>query len=107
LTPGPDGKVARTELMRPDGTSRIRVAAGVTTSAITDVALLDRFEVLTTTIPDSEPDNLKLVLYDLTTNRSSVLAEAAGTVQGAGSIVWWSTGDDVVTWYALDLRTVR
>jgi hypothetical protein len=44
LTSGPDGRVVKTELMRPDGTARIRVAAGAITSAITDVALADRFE---------------------------------------------------------------
>jgi hypothetical protein len=108
LTPGPNGRVAKTELMHPDGTARIRVAAGAVTSAITDVALADRFEILTSTIPDAGADNLKLVLYDVTTNRSTLLVAAAGTVQGRGSIVWWSTGDDLaVTWYAVDLRTLR
>ena len=108
LTPGPDGKVARTELMHPDGSARIRVAAGAVSSAVTDVALVDRFEILTSTIPDSEPDNLKLVLYDVTANRSSLLVAAAATVNGRGPVVWWSTGDgESVTWYALDLRTLR
>jgi hypothetical protein len=108
LTPGPNGQVARTELMHPDGTARIRVAAGTVSSAITDIALADRFEILSATIPDAGTDNLKLVLYDVSTNRSTALVAAAATVQGRGSIVWWSTGEDpAVTWYALDLRTLR
>jgi hypothetical protein len=44
----------------------------------------------------------------VTTNRSTLLAAAAATVHGRGSIVWWSTGEDLaVTWYALDLRSLR
>jgi hypothetical protein len=108
MTPGPDGRLARTDLMHPDGTGRIRVAAGSVSAAISDIALLDRFEVLVSTTPDASTDTFTLVLYDLTTNRSTVLADAAATVRGHGSIVWWSTGDDgAVTWYALDLRSLR
>lgn len=103
-----DGRLARTELMHPDGTARVRVAAGTVSSALTDVALDDRFEILVSTIPDAGADNLKLVLYDLTANRSILLVAAAATVQGRGSVVWWSTGDEpAVTWHALDLRTLR
>jgi hypothetical protein len=48
LVIGPGGQPARTDVMRPTGADR-RVAAGNTTAGVLDVALLDRFEVLTQT----------------------------------------------------------
>lgn len=45
----------RIELMRPDGTSRQRVAGGVATAAVIDVAVLDRFEVLSSPTPSAPP----------------------------------------------------
>jgi hypothetical protein len=104
---GPNGQVARTDLMHPDGTGRIKVAAGAATAAALDVALLDRFEVLSITSPSQGDTSLKVVMYDIKANRSVVLAEGVATVQARGPMVWWSTGEEeAVTWYALDLRTL-
>jgi len=107
LVLGPADQPARTDLMRPDGTDRVRMAGGGITSAVLDVALVDRFEVLSLTGGGAGGANLKLILYDIKANRSVVLATGVATVQGRGPVVWWSTGEaEAVTWHALDLRTL-
>lgn len=99
---GAGGLPARTDVMRPDGSDRKKMAAGTISSAVLDVALVDRFEVLAQTASSGV---LKLLLFDVPSARSAVLATGAATVQGRGPIVWWSTGsDEAVEWYALDLR---
>ena len=93
--------------MRPDGSDRRKMAAGTISSAILDVALVDRFEVLAQTT-NSGAGTLKLMLFDVPSARSAVLATGAATVQARGPIVWWSTGsDDAVEWFALDLRPLK
>ncbi|WP_203988215.1 hypothetical protein [Virgisporangium aurantiacum] len=100
---GAAGQPARTDVMRPDGSDRKRMAAGTISSAVLDVALIDRFEVLAQTT-SSGTGTLKLMLFDVSTGRSAVLATAVATVQARGSTVWWSTGsDEAVEWFALDL----
>jgi hypothetical protein len=109
LVLGAAGQPARTDLMRPDGGDRSRVAGGGITSAALDVALVGRFEVLSLTADgDTEASSsLKVMLYDLTTKRLVVLAAGVATVQARGPVVWWSTGsDEAVAWYSLDLRTL-
>jgi hypothetical protein len=104
---GAGSQPARTDLMHPDGSARIRVAGGGITSAVLDVALVDRFEVLSQTRGTGETTSLKLILYDIRKNRSVVLADGVATVQGRGPVVWWSTGSaEAVAWFALDLRTL-
>ena len=50
---------------------------------------------------------LKLMLFDIPSGRSAVLATGVATVQARGPIVWWSTGEEeAVEWFALDLRTL-
>ena len=46
---GAAGRPARTDVMRTDGSDRKRMAAGTISSAVLDVALVDRFEVLAQT----------------------------------------------------------
>ena len=100
---GAGGQPARTDVMRPDGSDRKRMAAGTISSAVLDVALVDRFEVLAQTYTSG--GTLKLMLFDVSSARSAVLATGAATVQARGPVVWWSTGtDDTVEWFALDLR---
>jgi hypothetical protein len=104
---GPGGQPARTDLMRPTGADRVRMAAGGVTAAVLDVALLDRFEVLSKTIGSDGPATLTVILYDAPANRSVVLASGVATVQARGPVVWWSTGEaEAVQWFALDLRTL-
>jgi hypothetical protein len=126
LVLGATGQPARTDLMRPDGGDRMRVAGGGITSAVLDVALLDRFEVLSLTgagAADGAAGNtdgagadaggaalssLKLMLFDVRAKRLVVLATGVATVQARGPVVWWSTGDGAaVVWSALDLRTLK
>ncbi|RKR88771.1 hypothetical protein BDK92_3102 [Micromonospora pisi] len=99
----------RIELMRPDGTGRQRVAGGVATAAVIDVAVLDRFEVVT--LADAQrtaTDNQQLLLYDARDQRTVVVAEGSGLVLCRDGILWWSTGgSDITAWHALDLRTLR
>jgi hypothetical protein len=104
---GAAGQPARTDVMRPTGADRTRMAAGSTSAAVLDVALLDRFEVLSQTVGSDGPSTLTVILYDVPANRSSVLATGVATVQARGPVVWWSTGtDEAVEWFALDLRTL-
>jgi hypothetical protein len=103
---GASGQPARTDVMRPDGSDRKRVAAGTISSAVLDVGLVDRFEVLAQTTV-SGTGTLKLMLFDIPSGRSAVLAIGAATVQARGTVVWWSTGEDeAVEWFALDLRNL-
>ena len=98
------GQPARTDVMRPNGADRRRMAAGTISSAVLDVALVDRFEVLAQTT-STGTGVLKLMLFDVTSGRSAVLASGVATVQARGSVVWWSTGtEEAVEWFALDLR---
>jgi hypothetical protein len=90
---------ARIDLMHPDGSGRQRVAGSQATSSTSDVAILDRFEVLT------ENSSMRLSLYDVKTKRTVVIADTAGSVFVRGGVLAWSTGDhETLTWHALDLR---
>ncbi len=103
---GASGQPARTDVMRPDGSDRKRMAAGTVSSAVLDVALVDRFEVLAQTQAGGT-GTLKLMLFDIPSGRSAVLAAGGATVQARDPIVWWSTGEEeAVEWFALDLRNL-
>lgn len=107
LVLGGDGP-GRIELMRPDGSQRRRVASGDATAALVDVAVEDRFEVLS--LADAQvgaTGSLRLRLYDLRQDRTVTVAEGVGTVLCRGGVLWWSTGDiDATTWHTLDLRSL-
>jgi hypothetical protein len=101
---------SRIDLMRPDGSDRRRVADGAATASVIDVALLDRFEVLSQSTGDqSAPISAQqLLLYDLKEKRVVVVADGVGIVQSRGGLLWWSTGDNETTsWHTLDLRTLE
>lgn len=98
----------RIELMRPDGADRRPVAAGGATASLVDVAVLDRFEVLS--IADAQATAIgaqRLHLYDVRTGRTVTVAVGVGMVLYRGGMLWWSTGgtDDTV-WHTLDLRSL-
>ncbi|MEV4760737.1 hypothetical protein AB0J86_37320 [Micromonospora sp. NPDC049559] len=106
---GSDGP-SRIDLMRPDGGDRRRVAGGSATAAVIDVAVLDRFEVLTVADPagTGRTDSQQLLLYDAASQRTVVVATAAGLVLARGGVLWWSTGDDeALAWHTLDLTTLQ
>jgi hypothetical protein len=100
---------ARIDLMRPDGSDRRRVASGLVSAAIGDVAVLDRFEVLTLAGRDgSATSNQQLMLYDAPKKRTIQVANGVGTVLCRAGILWWSTGDnETLRWHALDLHALR
>ncbi|GAB2602946.1 hypothetical protein Aab01nite_85150 [Paractinoplanes abujensis] len=101
--------LARIDLVRPDGTERRKIAGGAAQSAITDVAVLDRFEVLAEPGPDTDVTGAAaLVVYDIATGRTVDIAPDADGAFARGGMLWWSTtkDDDDITWHTLDLRTV-
>ncbi|SDY06481.1 hypothetical protein SAMN05444365_101552 [Micromonospora pattaloongensis] len=104
---GEDGP-ARLDLMRPDGSERQRVAGGTATASVMDVALLDRFEVLSLVNSQTAvTSKQQLVLYDIQRKRTVVVADGVGSVLTRAGLLWWSTGDNETTsWHALDLRTL-
>jgi hypothetical protein len=97
----------RIDLIHPDGTGRRRVAGGGAQVAVADVALLDRFEILSEAGPDSDlTGTAALLAYDLSTGNTVTLAAAAGAAFAHNGMLWWSTGqDDKTVWHSIDLRT--
>lgn len=101
------GKLDHVDLMHPDGSGRRRIAGGGAQAALSDVALLDRFELLSEPGPDSDLTGTSaLLVYDLSTGRTILLSPGASAAFGGHGVIWWSTGDDeTVMWHSLDLRT--
>lgn len=99
---------ARMDVMHPDGTARQRIAGGNARAAVADVAILDRFEILSEAGPDADLTGTEaLLVYDITTRRTVDLAPAVDGAFTRGGVLWWSTGDqDSLVWHTLDLRTV-
>jgi hypothetical protein len=104
----PSAAGVQIEVMHPDGTARDVVADGAAVTAIPNVALLDRFEVLSQLGPYSALTNTRQILiFDLATRRTIEVSSAARTVSAGGGVLWWSTGAaDAPVWHSLDLRTV-
>lgn len=98
----------RIDLMRPDGKDRRRIAGGSATPSVIDVAVLDRFEVLTQANAQTTTVTIQqLMLYDLRRKRTIVVADGVGMVLCRGGVLWWSTGDsETVAWHSLDLRNL-
>lgn len=93
------------ELMRPDGSERVRTVTGAVSSAIADVAVLDRFEVYTRSTQGLT--TTRVMLYDLKTRTLSLVTANAGRIASRGGVLWWSTGDnETLTWHAVDLRAL-
>ena len=109
LVIGPGGQPARTDVMRPTGADRMRMAAGNTTSAVLDVALLDRFEVLAQTTAATGRRSADGDPVRRPGDRVGGAGHAASRrCRPAARCVWWSTGsDEAVEWFALDLRTLN
>ena len=99
--------LARIDLMHPDGSARRRIAGSTASAAIVDVAVLDRFEILSETGPDSDlTGTAGLLVYDIRTGRTVDISPAVDGAFSRGGVLWWATGDqDNLIWHALDLRT--
>lgn len=106
LVTSADGLV-RIDLLRPDGTARRQVAGSGAGEAVGDVALLDRFEILSETEPNSDVTGTEgLVIYDLRSGRTVEVSAAVAVAFARGGVLWWSTADEQApTWHTLDLRT--
>ncbi|BBH67360.1 hypothetical protein ACTI_40450 [Actinoplanes sp. OR16] len=100
--------LARVDVMRPDGSDRRRVAGPGTQAAVNDIAVLDRFEILSETRPDSDlTGTAGLVVHDIAAQRTVTLSAAADLAASRDGMLWWSTGDrEATVWHTLDLRTV-
>jgi hypothetical protein len=98
----------RIELSHPDGSARRTVAEGPVGTVINDVAVLDRFQVMGRTGPQSElSGNQELLVYDLTDRSTVLISPDAADISYRGGVLWWSTGDrNSYVRNALDLRTV-
>jgi hypothetical protein len=107
LVTSTDGLV-RIDLMHPDGTARRRVAGSAGGEAVGDVALLDRFEILSESQPNSDLTGTGgLIVYDLRTGNTVDVSAAVAMAFARGGVLWWSTGDQqTLAWHTLDLRTV-
>ncbi|MEV0716357.1 hypothetical protein [Asanoa sp. NPDC050611] len=104
-----DDGPTRIELIRPDGSERLRLADSGATASLVDVAPLDRFEVLSndSTTLGAALGGQQLLVYDLKTRRSVLVAEAATSVSYRAGVLWWSTSAlGRNSWHTLDLRTV-
>jgi hypothetical protein len=102
------GGPARVDLMRVDGTARRRMAGARASAATADVALLDRFEVLSQNGSTGSPaSSQQLMLYDAAKDRIVAVSQGVGVVSARGGVLSWSTGDnEALVWHALDLRTL-
>lgn len=103
----------RLDLSRRDGRDRHTIAGtgggNAVSPGVSDVALLDRFEVLTTAAKNGgQTGDQRLFLYDVPARRAVLLHEAVGVAGARGGWLWWSTGTAEATqWTLLDLRSLR
>ena len=102
-----DTGLVRIDLMHPDGSARRRIAGGGAQAAVTDVAILDRFEILSEAGPGSDlTGTAGLVVFDISSGRTVALSAAADGAYTRNGMLWWSTGGpDNAVWHSLDLRT--
>jgi hypothetical protein len=102
------GGLVRIDLMHPDGTGRRRIAGSAAAAATTDVAELDRFEILSEGGPDADLTGTEgLLVYDVRTGGTVDISPSVSGAFCRGGVLWWSTGDqDNTVWHTLDLRTV-
>jgi hypothetical protein len=107
LIPDNAAQATETDLIRPDG-SDLRLIGDASAAAIaSDVALVDRFEVLMSIVNSTGRVVIsKVTLYDIARRRSVLIAPAATNAGARGDFLWWSTGDnETLAWHGLDLRT--
>ncbi|MDG4820493.1 hypothetical protein O7635_01330 [Asanoa sp. WMMD1127] len=103
-----DGASAGVDLVRVDGTERRRIAGPDVGFPVTDVAVLDRFELLTGLDPASRAaQGRPLQVYDIARAATVTIASDAINVRYAGGFLWWSSGfEDRVSWTVIELRAL-
>jgi hypothetical protein len=96
-------------LEHPDGSHVVGFSNHDLAPVNTDVALLDRFELLESqgNAGLATPTH-RLWLHDLSRDRDVLVEDSAtGTVSSRDGFLWWSTGDnEAIVWHLLDLRTL-
>lgn len=95
------------EVEHLDGADRQKIGNTSLTPLNTDVGLLDRFEVLASTVSSNASGYAQnLWLQDLRAGRAVLLDDTVtATVGSRGAFLWWSTGNnETVAWHILDLR---
>jgi hypothetical protein len=99
---------SRIQLLHPDGTDPHTVATGTPETVISDVAVLDKFEVFANLTPTSElTGNVQLLMYELKTRRTVEISPDCFAVSYRAGILSWSTGtQQSFIRHALDLRTL-
>ncbi len=106
MIPDNAAQATETDLLRPDGTDP-RVIGDRSAAAIaSDVALVDRYEVLMSVVNAAgQVPVSRLTLYDIAHRRSVLVAPVATNAGARGTYLWWSTGDnETLAWHGLDLR---
>ncbi|WP_432842063.1 hypothetical protein [Dactylosporangium sp. CA-092794] len=99
----PGSGVTRVDLMRPDGSQRRRIGPGSVRAATDEVAVLDRFEI----VSDSDGRAARLMVYDIAAARLYRVADGVSLVFTRGGLLCWSTGEEsAAQWHAVDLRAV-
>ena len=97
----------RVELRRPDGSERVRVPADAVAPAVGDVAPLDRFEVLSRSVANTDVTGTgPLLVYELETRRTVQLSPDAAVVAYRHGVLWWQNGNGSTVWRSVDLRTI-
>ncbi|MDT4988230.1 MAG: hypothetical protein QOI74_2324, partial [Micromonosporaceae bacterium] len=90
-----DGAGSRIEVQRPDGRDRRRITDAGQAAALTDAAVLDRFEFLITIAPAGVASSVQQgSMYDLTDHRTIALGSGVTMIVARGDWLWWSTGDN-------------
>ncbi|OLB75402.1 MAG: hypothetical protein AUI14_21130 [Actinobacteria bacterium 13_2_20CM_2_71_6] len=101
-----DAQVPETQLVRPDGSDRRRIGVPGALPVSADVAARDRFEPVLVP-PAGSGLGAQLVVYDLGSGRSVLVAPLVTNAYADATHLWWSTGDnETLAWYGLDLRTL-
>ncbi|GIF77247.1 hypothetical protein [Asanoa siamensis] len=103
-----DGGSGQVDLVRVDGDERRRIAGPDVGFPVTDVAVLDRFEILTSLDPATRAAvGRPLSLYDIARSQTLAVAPDAISVLCRGGFLWWSSGfEDRMSWTVVDLRTL-
>lgn len=98
----------RIDLMHPDGSARRTIAGGDANTVIADVALLDRYEVISQQTSTSQlTGNVQVLIYEIATRRTAEVSPDAFSVAYRGGILSWSTGSQQsFIRHALDLRSL-
>ena len=97
----------RVELRRPDGRERVRVPADAVAPSVGDVAPLDRFEVVSQAVANTDVTGTgPLLVFELDTRRTVQLSPDAAVVAYRHGVLWWQNGNGSTVWRSVDLRTV-